>query len=154
MSDFTDYENIEQEIRPPDNPIRERLIDYNYNYNYNDFNNHYDYDNIELEMAINESIKEQEEQEKKQLEILEKTRTRVESFKDVLFKIKKISMLDNKILKMYNIIEPIIYSYCECKIDVYRCDNIIYNEIFGTLKTIRLNQTEFELFKKLFVIEN
>ena len=93
MSDFTDYENIEQEIRPPDNPIRERLIDYKYNYNYNDFNNNYDYDNIELEMAINESIKEKEEQEKKQLEILEKTRIRVESFKDVLFKIKKLVCL-------------------------------------------------------------
>ena len=86
--------------------------------------------------------------------MLEKTRLRVQEFKDVLFKIKKISMIDPQILKFYNIIEPIIDSYCGCNIDIYECDKIMYDEIFGTLKTIRLNESELELFKKLFIMEN
>jgi hypothetical protein len=147
MLNSNENEHNDEEIRPPDDIIRERLIDYNYSYN-----NDYDYDNIELEMAINESIKEQQEYEKKRLEMLEKTRLRVQTFKDVLFKIKKISMIDNKILKLYNIIEPIINSYCECKLDIYECDKDTYDTIFGTLKTIRLTESEYILFNNLFII--
>ena len=154
FNNFNDYENNEQEIRPPDNPIREILVN-NYNYNYIEpyIHNDDDYDNNQLELAINESIKEQEEYEKKQLKMLEKTRLRVQTFKDVLFKIKKISMIDSQILKLYNIIEPMIDSYCACNIDIYECDKAMYDEIFGTLKTIRLTESELELFKNLFVIE-
>lgn len=152
-NDYNDYENVEQEIRPPDNPIREILVN-NYDYNniilcdYDD----YDYDN-ELQLVFIESIKEQEEYEKKCVEMLKKTRTRVESFKDVLFKIKKVSMIDPKILKFYNIIESIIDSYCACNIDIYDCDKTMYDEIFSTLKTIRISESELELFKNLFIIE-
>ena len=109
FNDFIENEYIEQEIRLPDNTIREILINHNTNYDINYTN----YDNInitpidydpELQLAINESIKEQEEYEKKQLEYLAKTRLRVQTFKDILFKIKKISMIDQKILNFYNII--------------------------------------------------
>ena len=62
-------------------------------------------------------------------------------------------MIDKKISEFYNIIEPIIDSYCACNIDIYECDKIMYDEIFGTLKTIRLTEFELELFKNLFVIE-
>ena len=131
--------------------------------------NNYEYEN-ELQIAINESIKEQEEYEKKQLEkikeqqqeeeyqkkqleVLEKNKQRVQSFKDILLKIKKIAMIDKTFLEFYNIIEPMIDSYCACNIDVYECDKIMYNVIFKTIKTIRLTETELELFKNLFVIE-
>jgi hypothetical protein len=151
LNNFNDYENNEQEIRPPDNPIREILVNNYYNNNIIPYD--YDeYDN-ELQLAFIESIKEQEEYEKKQLEMLEKTRLRVQTFKDVLFKIKKISMIDSQILKLYNIIEPMIDSYCACNIDIYECDKAMYDEIFSTLKTIRLTESELELFKNLFIME-
>lgn len=162
MSNFNnlnDYTNIEEEeIRPPDNQIREVLVNNNNYYYYN-----CDYDNsnfiindedYELKLAISKSIKEQEEHEKKQLEIMKKSNLRVQTFKDVLFKIKKISMIDNQILNLYNIIQPIINSYCVCNIDIYKCNKNMYNEIFSTLKTIRLSEVESELFKKLIVIED
>jgi hypothetical protein len=157
LNNFNDYENNEQEIRPPDNPIREILVN-NYHYNDNYYNDiipcdYDDYDSA-LQIAFIESIKEQEEYEKKQLEMLEKTRLRVQTFKDVLFKIKKISMIDSQILKLYNIIEPMIDSYCACNIDIYECDKAMYDEIFSTLKTIRLTESELELFKNLFIMEN
>ena len=151
FNDYNNYENVEQEIRPPDNPIREILVN---NYDYNNIIpcDYDDYDN-ELQLAFIESIKEQKEYEKKRVEMLEKTRTRFESFKDVLFKIKKVSMIDSKILKFYNIIESIIDSYCACNIDIYDCDKAMYDEIFSTLKTIRISESELELFKNLIIIE-
>ena len=154
FNDLNNYENFGEEIRPPDNTIREILVN-----DYNDYNDNIipcdydDYDN-ELQLAFIESIKEQKEYEKKRLEILEKTKIRVQTFKDVLFKIKKISMIDPKILKFYNIIASIIDSYCACSIDIYECDKTMYDEIFSTLKTIRLTTHELELFKNLFVMEN
>ena len=153
FNDFNDYENNDQEIRPPDNTIREILVN-DYYYNDNIIPCVYDdYDNA-LQLAFIASIKEQEEYEKKRLEMLEKTRLRVQTFKDVLLKIKKISMIDPQILKLYNIIEPMIDSYCGCNIDIHECDKAMYDEIFSTLKTIRLTDSELELFKNLFVMEN
>ena len=160
LNNLTDYEefdeDFDEEIRIPDNTIREILVnDYNsiiyddYEYDNKIINNSRDY---ELQLAINESIKEQEEYRIKQLEIIEKTRLRIDSFKDVLFKIKKISMIDAKILKFYNKIEPIIESYCACNIDTYECDKVLYDEIFSTLKTIRITKLELELFKNLFIM--
>ena len=155
FNNLTDYENFdEEEIRPPDNTIREILVnDYNHYYDNRILCDYDDYDNS-LQLAFIESIKEQEEYEKKRLEMLEKTRLRVQSFKDVLFKIKKISMIDPQILKFYNIISSVIDSYCDCHIDIYECDKVMYDEIFSTLKTIRLTESELQLFKNLFVIEN
>ena len=152
FNNFNDYENFDEEIRPPDNTIREILVN-DYYYNDNIIPCDYDdYDNA-LQLAFIASIKEQEEYEKKRLEMLEKTRLRVQTFKDVLLKIKKISMIDPQILKFYNIIEPMIDSYCACNIDIYECDKAMYDEIFSTLKTIRLTESELELFKNLFVME-
>jgi hypothetical protein len=152
FNNFNNYENNEQEIRPPDNTIREILVN-DYYYNDNIIPCDYDeYDNA-LQLAFIASMKEQEEYEKKRLEMLEKTRLRVQSFKDILLKIKKISMIDPQILKFYNIIEPMIDSYCACNIDIYECDKAMYDEIFSTLKTIRLTESELELFKNLFVME-
>ena len=153
----------DEEIRAPDNTIREILVNYDTNYIIN-YGNNYDiiYDNInvipniyddELQLAINESIKEQEAFEKKQLEMLEKTRLRMISFKNVLLKIKKISMFDKTIFEFYSIIETIIDSYCACNIDIYECDKIMYDMIFETLKTIRLTENEINLFKNLFIVE-
>ena len=179
MSNFN-FNNLPEDetIRPPDNTIREILIDYNnsnYDINfgitYNSYNNiddNYDEYDRALQLAYIESIKEQEEYkkrqleevkkqedyEKKQLEFLEKTKLRVQTFKDVLLKIKKIAMIDKTLLGFYNIIEPIIDSYYACNIDIYECDKVMYDLIFKTLKTIRLTESQLELFKNLFVIEN
>jgi hypothetical protein len=151
-------------------------VTYKY-HNYDTYNNTSiipnDYDDYDkaLQLAFAESIKEQEEYEKKQLEkikeqeeqeeyekiqlgFLEKTKLRVQFFKDVLLKIKKISMIDESILEFYKTVESIIDSYCACNIDVYECDKNMYDVIFKTLKTIRLTETELELFKNLFVMEN
>ena len=151
-------------IRPPDKPIKEILIsddnfnndfnnDFNHNFN-NDFNNNYIRDDYELQIAINESIIEQENYEKKQLEIMNKTKLRFQSFKNILFQLKKISIFDKNMLNFCNIIEPIIDLYCGCSIDYYECDKDMYDMIFNTFKTIRITELDLELLKKIFIIEN
>ena len=145
------YENNENnnnndQIRPPDNIIRERLVNDYYN-NDNIIPGDYDdYDNA-FQLACIQSIREQEE-------LLEKTNLRVQSFKNVLLKIKKISMIDPEILEFYNMINLIIDEYCSCRIDSYECDINMYNNIFNTLKTIRITDSELELFKNLFHFTN
>jgi hypothetical protein len=134
--------NNDDQIRPPDNTIREILVNDYYN-NDNMIPCDYDeYDNA-FQLACIESIREQEE-------LLENTNLRTQSFKNVLLKIKKISMIDPEILDFYNMIEPIIDEYCSCRINSYECDINMYNSIFNTLKTIRITESELELFKNLF----
>jgi len=120
-------QNNNDRIRPPDNIIP---CD-------ND-----EYDNA-FQLACIQSIREQEE-------LFEITNLKTQSFKNVLLKIKKISMIDPEILEFYNMIESIINEYCSCRINSYECNINMYNSIFNTLKTIRITETELELFKNLF----
>jgi len=157
---INDYES-ESEIRSPDETQTHQLIDdsinFNNNFNNNNFNNNNNDDYIindyDLEMAISESIKEEEEYQKNQLKILEKIQIRIKEFDKILLYIKRISMIDNEILDFYNIIQPIIDCYCGCNIENYKCDEVMYNKIFNILKTIRISESELELFKKVFVRE-
>ncbi len=133
-------QNNNDRIRPPDNTIREILVN-DYNDNIIPCDND-EYDNA-FQLACIESLRDQEEQ-------LKKTNLRVQSFKNVLLKIKKISMVDPEILDFYNMIKLIIDEYCGCYIDSYECDINMYNYIFNTLKTIRITESELELFTNLF----
>ena len=150
--------NNNNEIRPPDNTIRERLVnDYYNNDNILIPCDPHDYDNIiscdndeydnAFQLACIESIREQEE-------LLKNTNLRTQSFKNVLLKIKKISMIDPEILEFYNMIQSIIDEYCSCRINSYECNINMYNSIFNTLKTIRITESELELFRNLFHFTN
>jgi len=134
--------NNDDQIRPPDNTIREILVNDYYNNDNMIPCDDDEYDNA-FQLACIESIREQEE-------LLENTNLRTQSFKNVLLKIKKISMIDPEILDFYNMIEPIIDEYCSCRINSYECTINMYNSIFNTLKTIRITESELELFKNLF----
>ena len=155
--DNNNDQNNNDRIRPPDNIIRERIANDYYNDDILIPCDPHDYDNIipcdddeydnAFQLACIQSIREQEE-------LLERTNLRVQSFKNVLLKIKKISMIDPEILEFYNMIESIIHEYCSCRINSYECDINMYNNIFNTLKTIRITEPELELFKNLFHFTN
>jgi hypothetical protein len=143
------------EIRPPDQTITDRLI--------SDTNRLHTEDNIiniinnidkaELELAISESIKEQEAYDKRQSEISQKTKLRIGTFKNILEKIKRVGMVDKEISDFYDVIQPMVDSYCACNVDRFECDEVMYTTIFDTLKKIRLTESEFESLKLLFVRE-
>jgi len=143
---FEDDENI----RLPDEVKRETLIE-----------------NIDIrtpfekqiDEALFQSIKEYTEYEKKMndyetsiiYESLQETENRKQQFASLLHDIVRISKFDIQIKEIYNIIGPIIESYCAQFITNYEFDEITYEKIFATLSTIRTNKNNIELLKTVII---
>ena len=70
---------------------------------------------------------------------VEEKMRRKDTFNELLFKMKKISNYDKEVEEIYNIIEPIIESYCEQVIQYYEVDNVSYERIFSIISSIRVN---------------
>ena len=140
--------NFDNEVRPPDLVINERLIEYN-------MNNH----DKQLYEALYLSMKELDNQEKMN-EIYEKeiinnfiieTVKRREKFQQFMLKINKLIKFDKDIKEIYEIIEPIIYAYCEQQISTFELDKVTHNKIFKTLSSIRI-QTETIILLKTIIL--
>jgi hypothetical protein len=83
----------------------------------------------------------------------EETNRRKDFFKDFLFNINKIGKFDNEVREIYDIIEPIIESYCNQSIKSCELDETTYNKIFSTLKKIRNNPLTLETLKTIILSE-
>ena len=79
------------------------------------------------------------------------TDNRKKQFACLLHELDKVSRFDNQIKEIYNIIEPIIESYCFQFIVNYEFDKITYEKIFTTLSTIRTNKKDIELLKTVII---
>ena len=144
FNNFIEAENY----RPPDEVIKETLIQNNIN----------DYDK-ELERAIYLSMQENIQEQKKYQEYEDKLVNeynivlleRREKFKDLLFDLNKISKFDKNIKETYEIIEPIIEAYCNQFIEIYEVDEETYTCIFKALSTIRTNKKNVEFLKTIIL---
>jgi len=149
---FNYNEEIEEynynEVRPPDLVTNERLIEYNMNN-----------DEKQLYEALYLSMKEVDNQEKMN-EIYEKeiinnfiieTVKRREKFEQFMLKINKLIKLDKDIKEIYEIIEPIIYTYCEQHISTWEVDKETHNKIFKTLSSIRIQPETIILLKTIIL---
>ena len=74
-------------------------------------------------------------------------------FKEFLFNIDRIGKFDKNVKEIYEIIEPIIDSYCNQIIQFLSFDKDTYNKIFNVLKTIRNNQIAFDTLKTIIIEE-
>jgi len=144
------FEESEDDIRLPDEVKRETLIE-----------------NIdvrspfekEIDEALFQSIQEHTEYKTKMeefessiiLESFQETENRKKQFASLLHDIVKVSKFDAEIKGIYNIIEPIIESYCAQFITNYEFDEITYKKIFNTLSTIRTNKNNIELLKTIII---
>ena len=81
------------------------------------------------------------------------TERRSNIFKNFLFNINKVRKFDKKIEEIYNILDPIIDSYCGQFIENCKLDKETYNKIFDTLKQIRNDQQAFDILKTIIFIE-
>ena len=120
--DTTD--NSEEYIRSPDKVIKERLI-----WKEEEFE--------EFEEDILQNMVDYEKEIQKYF--VEEKMRRKDTFNELLFKMKKISNYDKEVEEIYNIIEPIIESYCEQVIQYYEVDNVSYERIFSIISSIRVN---------------
>jgi len=121
---------IEEYIRPPDKVKRERLLQPEL------------WDEEEFEEDILQNMLDYEKEIQKFF--TEEKHRRKEIFNSLLFKMKQLSIYDKEVEEIYNIIEPIIESYCEQVIQYYEVDKITYERIFNILSTIRINKEPLE----------
>lgn len=140
----------EDNIRQPDDAFKETLLEDTSS----DFEKQMD-EALQLSMQeINQQFninKKYEEQLLKDYYTEIERRTNI--FKNFLFNINKVGKFDNKIEEIYNIIDPIIDSYCGQFIDNCKLDKETYNKIFDTLKQIRNDQQAFDILKTIILIE-
>lgn len=145
-----DEEYEYEEIRPPDEVTHERLIEYNT----------CEYDDTEINKVLSLSMEEFTNQ-KKMNDLYEKeimknfileTIKRREKFEELLLKMNKLMKFDKDIKETYEIIEPIIYTYCEQYIETCEIDEKTYNKIFKSLSTVRIKSETFQLLQSIIRI--
>lgn len=68
-------------------------------------------------------------------------------FEKLLFDLKKISKIDKEVMEVYEIIEPIIDSYCYQRINTCELDYETYKKIFNLLSKIRTDKYAVELLR-------
>ena len=142
------FEEEENNIRLPDEVKRETLLE--------DTRSSFQ---KEIDAAVYQSMLEQEEYANNMTEFETRimcessleTDNRKKQFACLLHELDKVSRFDNQIKEIYNIIEPIIESYCFQFIINYEFDKITYEKIFTTLSTIRTNKKDIELLKTVII---
>jgi len=142
------FEEEENNIRLPDEVKRETLVE--------DTRSSFE---KEIDAAVYQSILEHEEYANNMTEFETRimyessleTDNRQKQFASLLHDLNKVSRFDAQIKEIYNIIEPIIESYCSQFIINYEFDKVTYEKIFTTLSTIRTNKQGIELLKTVIV---
>jgi hypothetical protein len=144
------FNDIDDNIRPPDESFNERLLE--------DTRTEFE---KQIDDAIYISMQEMNKQQdiNKQYEDLiinnytDETNRRTGIFKEFLVNIHKIGKFDKEVREIYDIIDPIIESYCSQYIEVCELDEQTYDKIFNILKKIRNNQIVFDTLKTIILKE-
>jgi hypothetical protein len=145
-------------IRPPDVPIREILVpDINTNYNTN-FNTNKIFNNDSVfEEVLHRSLKDSElffaEEEQKQFEIImNQHKERKQKVESISKKIDKIKAFDIKNKEIYETICSIIELWELEYIVHFEADKDTYDSIRKIIKTIRLTKEEQQFLDELIVL--
>jgi len=149
FNDYDNYDNTDdEEIRPPDEVISERLVEDTRC----DFQKQMD-EALRLSMleVINQEKINQAYEDEIVNNYLKETIERREKFEKLLMDINKLTRFDKKIKEIYEIIEPIIDAYCEQHIEIWETDEETYEKIFKNLSTIRTDKTAIEILKTIII---
>ena len=126
----------EEDIRPPDEPKRETLLQ----------DNRSDFDK-QLDEALYQSLQlyQDEVQKHEDLEqkFIQQQRQEIEKRKNlvrpILFELNRIRKYDLKIDEVFVMIDSILDSYCGLEFEECQLDKQTYNTIFNGLTKIRIN---------------
>lgn len=140
----------EDNIRPPDKVVKETLLE--------DTRSEFEKQLDEAIYLSMQEISEQYEINRQYEEKLFKDHTaeamrRRELFGDFLFNLNKIGRFDKEIRDIYDIVDPIIESYCAQYIQTCELDEETYDKIFNTLKKIRINKLSLDTLKTIILRE-
>ena len=141
---------MNEKIRAPDEVINEQLLP----------DNRSEFEK-QMDEAMYLSLQEMKEKElslqKYEDELIkqyaDETNRRKGLFTSFLFDLNKLMKFDKEVREIYEIIEPIIDSYCEQTIQICELDEETYKKIFGLLNKIRVNKDGLELLKTIIVID-
>jgi len=144
------FNDTEDNIRPPDEAKTEQLLE--------DTRSDFEKEIDEAIYLSYQDIREKQELSRKYEEQIlkeynEETNRRRDIFRDLLLSLNKISRFDKEIREIYEIIDPIIDSYCSQYIEICELDEKTYDKIFGLLKKIRNNQSASNLLKEIIIKE-
>jgi hypothetical protein len=138
------------EYRAPDETIREQLLPDTRS----EFEKQQSQFQKQLDQALLLSLKEEDDKILRQEEEIinnynAETKRRTDLFKTLLFDLNKLIRFDKDIKEIYDIIEPIINSYCFQYIETVELDAITYDKIFKVLCGIRTNKNNIELLRSI-----
>jgi hypothetical protein len=144
---FNDYDTT-NEIRLPDEVISERLVEDTRC----DFQKQID---EALRLSMQEVINQEKIYQEYENEIvnnyLKETTERREKFGKLLMDMNKLLRFDTKMKEVYEIIDPIIYTYCEQHIETWETDEETYEKIFKNLLTLRTDKSAIEVLKSIII---
>jgi CHASE3 domain sensor protein len=140
--------HYDEEIRLPDEVKRERLVQ--------DNRSEFDKQMDEALYLSLQEIKQQEEISQNYEEEIIKNfynelQKRKDSFGNLLMDLNKLIKFDKDIKEIYEIIEPIIDSYCNQYIEVVELDSITYEKIFKVIGTVRTDKKNIKLLKTILL---
>jgi len=126
----------EEDIRPPDQPKRETLLQ----------DNRSDFDK-QLDEALYQSIQlyqtEVQKYEELEQKLIQQYQQEIEKRKNlirpILFELNRIRKYDPKINNIFEMIEPILDSYCSLAFEDCSLDKKTYDTIFIGLTKTRIN---------------
>ncbi len=138
----------EDNIRPPDEVVREQLLEDNRS----DFEKQID----EAIYLSYQDIKEKQDLSRKYEEQIlkdfnEETNKRKQIFEKFLFDLNKVGKFDKEIGVIYEIIEPIIESYCLQYINICELDVETHEKIFKLLGKIRTDKSAVEILRTIIL---
>ena len=139
-------------VREPDLPIREQLIDpdeFSFNYNNNYSNEYEDIDQILKQSLID--FEEEEDQKINKL-LISKKQEIIEKYVSIKNKLQKIQGHDVTNKDIYETIISIIEMYEMEYLNTYGLDEISYNNIFKIIKSIRLTKEELLMLETLITM--
>lgn len=140
----------EDNIRAPDEVIRETLLEDTRS----DFEKQLD-EAMYLSMQEIQQQSEINQQYEEHLlkNYLDETNRRLNLFKNFMTNMTKLCRFDNEVREIYNILEPIIESYCGQYFETCELDGETYDKIFNTLKNIRNDKQAFDTLKTIILRE-
>jgi len=138
------------EYRAPNETIREQLLPDTRS----EFEKQQSEFQKQLDQALFLSLKEEDDKILRQEEEIinnynAESKRRTDLFKTLLFDLNKLIRFDKDIKEIYDIIEPIINSYCFQYIETVELDAITYDKIFKVLCGIRTNKNNIELLRSI-----
>ena len=141
-------DNSEDNIRQPDAIVSEQLMEDNRSL----FEKQMD-EAMYLSMQELSQQRDMNRQYEERLlkEYASETIRRNELFKDFMFNLAKIGKFDKEIREIYEIIDPIIDSYCSQFINVCELDIDTHEKIFKLLSKIRTDKNAVDLVKNIIL---